>query len=187
MKDKTDHGLDFVRIQLVKDRTLVSEDPVTNAEDAVKMVGEMVKWLDREMLAVLNMKVNGQVMNVNVVSVGSVNSSIAGPREVFKSAILSNAAYILLVHNHPSGTPYPSQIDIEVTKRMMDSGKLLGIPVIDHVIIGAENGDIFSFREHEVIPELESIAEGVLKDTGYPDFIKGEAIKLEKKKEGRQI
>ena len=81
------------------------------------------------MVCVLNLKTNGEVINLNVVSLGSLNASIMEPREVFKSSILSNAASIILLHNHPSGELQPSKEDVKVTKRIGAVGEMLGIPL----------------------------------------------------------
>jgi hypothetical protein len=77
-----------------------------------------------------------KVIGINTVSMGSLTASVVHPREVMKPAILSNAAALLLCHNHPSGAPQPSQEDRALTKRLVDAGKLLGIAVLDHIIVG---------------------------------------------------
>lgn len=76
---------------------------------------------------------------IHTVSIGTLNSTVVHPREIFKAAILSNAASIILAHNHPSGDPTPSKEDIGITKRLVDAGELLGITVMDHIIIGENN------------------------------------------------
>jgi DNA repair protein RadC len=78
------------------------------------------------------------------VSIGSLNQSIVHPREVFKTALLSNAAAILLLHNHPSGDPAPSQEDLAITRRLIECGDILGIRVLDHIIIGEDCFKSFS-------------------------------------------
>jgi DNA repair protein RadC len=75
---------------------------------------------------------------VDCVSVGSLNQSIVHPREVFKTALISNAAALVLIHNHPSGDPSPSSEDIAITRRLKEAGDLLGIKVVDHVIVGTD-------------------------------------------------
>ncbi|NLL69779.1 MAG: hypothetical protein GX238_01465, partial [Epulopiscium sp.] len=82
------------------------------------------------------------------VTIGSINSSIVHPREVFKEAIQRSAAHIILLHNHPSGDPSPSREDVQVTKRIIEAGELLGIPVLDHIIIG--NGNYISLKEKDL-------------------------------------
>ena len=87
---------------------------------------------------------------MNIVSLGTLNSSLIHPREVFKSAILSNAAGIMLIHNHPSGKCDPSELDISITKKLEEAGAFLDIPVVDHIIIG-EGGDVFSFCKNKLL------------------------------------
>jgi DNA repair protein RadC len=79
------------------------------------------------------------VRGVNTVSIGDLGSATAHPREVFKPAILANAASILMLHNHPSGDPTPSADDIDVSRRINDAGQLLGIELLDHVVIGGDS------------------------------------------------
>ena len=89
------------------------------------------------------------LIGIETVSIGSLNSSIVHPRELFKTAIKKSAAAIILAHNHPSGDASPSQEDIEVTKRIKSGGNLLGIDVLDHIIIG-ENS-YYSFKEEKIL------------------------------------
>ena len=98
-------------------------------------------WLaavDRETFLVLLLDQKNRVTGVQVASVGSLAASLVHPREVFKAAILGNAAAIIVVHNHPSGDPTPSREDREITARLRLCGQELGIPLVDHVVIGAE-------------------------------------------------
>jgi len=103
----------------------------------------------KEHLIALHLDSKNRIVCFDRVAVGSMSSAIAHPREVFKSALLSSAAAILLVHNHPSGDPAPSQDDIRITQRLRDCGDLLGIPVIDHIIIGDDK--YYSFAESRLI------------------------------------
>jgi DNA repair protein RadC len=105
-------------------------------EDAAHLVMEEMRYLDREHFRVLCLNTKNQVLSIEMVSVGSLNSSIVHPRELFKTAISRSAASLILVHNHPSGDPTPSREDIEVTLRLVEVGKLVGIEVLDHVVIG---------------------------------------------------
>lgn len=77
-----------------------------------------------------------RIVATEIVSVGSLNQSIVHPREVFKTALLSSAAAIVLIHNHPTGDPTPSREDLEITRRLREAGDLLGVKVLDHIIIG---------------------------------------------------
>lgn len=89
-----------------------------------------------------------RIAAVEIVSIGSLNQSIVHPREVFKTALLSSAAAIIILHNHPSGDPTPSREDIEITKRLKEAGELLGIRILDHIIIGETYR---SFVEHGLL------------------------------------
>ena len=104
---------------------------------------------DREKFICLHLNTKNQIISFEVVSVGSLTASIAHPREVYKSAILSNAASVIFMHNHPSGDPQYSNDDLEVTRRLVKAGEILGINVLDHIIV-AQNG-FFSFRQHNLI------------------------------------
>ena len=99
----------------------------------------------KEHFVAIHLDTKNRVICVDTISVGSMSSSIVHPREVFKSVLLSSAASIAIVHNHPSGTPEPSRDDINITKRLKSAGDLLGIPVIDRIIIG--NGSYISLME----------------------------------------
>lgn len=105
----------------------------------------LLRDTDREQFIVLCLNARNELLGYNVVSVGSLNASIVHPREVFKAAILLNAASIVLGHNHPSGDPSPSREDREVTRALAEAGRLLDVPLHDHVI--AAEGRYFSFRE----------------------------------------
>ena len=92
--------------------------------------------LPEEYMYMVCMNTKLDMIGVFEISHGNVNSSIVGTREVFQKALLANAVSIALIHNHPSGDPTPSREDVEVTKRLMEAGKILGIQVLDHLIIG---------------------------------------------------
>lgn len=92
----------------------------------------------KEHFITIHLDCKNRVVCVEVVSTGSLNASIVHPREVFKSCLLSSAAAVVMLHNHPSGDPTPSREDIELTGRLKDAGELLGIRVMDHIIIGDE-------------------------------------------------
>ena len=89
-----------------------------------------------EYMYMICMNTKNKIIGVFEVSHGTVNSSLVNPREIFQKALLANAVSIILMHNHPSGDPKPSKEDIEVTKRIMDAGKIVGISVLDHIIVG---------------------------------------------------
>lgn len=95
-----------------------------------------VRGLQKERFSVLILDTKNNIIKEELISIGSLNASIVHPREVFKAAIENSAASIILVHNHPSGDPSPSREDLYITQKLTDGGKLLGIDVLDHVIIG---------------------------------------------------
>ena len=112
---------------------------VTCPEDAADYAMPRFRYEDREHFAVILLNVKNHILSMPVISVGSLTASVAHPREVFKAAIQQTAASIILVHNHPSGDPTPSEEDIEVTSRMVQVGEVIDIPVLDHIIIGGDN------------------------------------------------
>lgn len=144
-------GLEIVQIRLIQDRIVYNEKPIHSPEDAVEILGNEIKDYDREVLCVLNLDGHNVIQNANIVSMGTINQTICSPREIFKSAILSNAASIILMHNHPSGDTKPSRQDLLLTKRIKEAGELIGICVKDHIIIGGRTGESYSFRKHELI------------------------------------
>ena len=130
---------------------MVKEDngweAVLNAPDRV--LDEMIQGghrdLDRECFVVFLLNTKRQLIAKEVISIGILDGSLIHPREVFKAAVSAGAAAIIVAHNHPSGDPSPSVQDREVTKRLQDAGKILGIPLLDHVIVGAGTREFFSF------------------------------------------
>lgn len=97
---------------------------------------QKLKDQTKEMFLALHLDSKNRLLCVDVVSIGSLNASIVHPREVFKMALLSNAASILLIHNHPSGDPNPSREDLDLTKQLSKGSEMLGVRILDHVIIG---------------------------------------------------
>lgn len=110
-------------------------------EDVCKMITDHkdLENCDREHFIVAYLNRKGALNAVCTISIGGLHSSIVHPREVFKPAILTSSASVILIHNHPSGDPTPSREDIEVTNRLIEAGKILGIEVLDHVIVGVGN------------------------------------------------
>ena len=106
--------------------------------------------MDREHFVIILLNQKNHVIGVSTISIGSLTASIVHPREVYKSAILSNAASIICGHNHPSTDCQPSREDRSITTRLVEAGKLLGISVLDHVIIGGE-GKYFSFVDENLL------------------------------------
>lgn len=107
-------------------------------EDAAVYVMPRFRYETKEHFAVMLLNTKNHVLSVHVVSIGSLSASIVHPREVFREAIQNAAASVILLHNHPSGDPSPSREDILVTERLVKAGKIMDIPVLDHIIIGDE-------------------------------------------------
>lgn len=143
--------LDVVSVRLVRDIPLYSEVKITKSEEAVSLVGEVLCGMDREIVCVLNIGGDGRPINCNFASMGALNYAIVHPRELLKASILSNAANMLLVHNHPSQSLVPSKEDVRITDRMQKVCDLVGIPLLDHIIIGGDNREYFSFREKSIM------------------------------------
>jgi len=127
-----------VKVQLVRDGSISAEDRpvIRSADDVASIMEPIVSLLAEEHFYVLLLNTKNRVNGVHEVSVGSLNATIVHPREIFKAAILSNSASVILVHNHPSGDPTPSPEDRHLTEQIAKAGKVLDIPVLDHVIMG---------------------------------------------------
>jgi len=142
--------IDIVSIRMVRDSSVLYPVRQINSPcDAARVFRQFIGDADREQFVVCNLDVKNQPLSLHIASVGTVSSSLVHPREVFKAALLSNASSVVLGHNHPSGDPTPSREDREVTKRLVEAGRLVGIEVLDHVILGGERH--VSLREEGVI------------------------------------
>ena len=122
---------------------------ITSPEDVAALFMEEMRHKEREELRVLMLNGRNDVIGHRCVSRGTVNSSLVSPREVFLEALKMRAVSIVLIHNHPSGDPSPSQEDIDITERIRKAGLLLGIGLLDHLIIG--DNVFLSFRKQELI------------------------------------
>jgi DNA repair protein RadC len=111
---------------------------IRSPEDAAKYVMEDMRFLTQEHFVSVYLNTKNQVIHKKTVFIGSLNASIVHPREVYKEALKRSAASIICIHNHPSGDPTPSREDIEVTKRLAECGKIIGIELLDHLIIGEQ-------------------------------------------------
>jgi DNA repair protein RadC len=118
---------------------------IRNAADVHQLLSWDMRHLDREHFRVLPLNTRHQVLRVATVSVGGLSSAQVHPREVFKEAIRCGAAAVIVVHNHPSGDPTPSNDDRQITEQLSAAGTLVGIPILDHIIIG--DGQYVSLRE----------------------------------------
>ena len=143
--------LNKVSIRLINDAPLVSDEQLDTPKNAAKIVGDFIRNMDREVLCVVNFNSKLQPINFNVVSVGTVNQSLAVPRDILKSAILSNATNIMILHNHPTGILTPSTEDIKTTSKLIDTCDMIGIPLLDHIIVGPNRDEFFSMKMKEVV------------------------------------
>ena len=140
--------VDLIKGQILEQARFTSPFLLRTAEPPIdSMKGEEVQGFERigkrivfvfakEHFLVLLLDTRGQVTKISEVSVGTLDSSIVHPREVFKEAISASAASVIFCHNHPSGDPEPSEDDIKLTERMVQAGEVMGIDVLDHIIIG---------------------------------------------------
>ena len=149
-----DEKIEVVNIRMVKEPSLYSTEKIKSPEDVLRVIADELKTYDREVFAVLNLKSNGQPINLNICSIGTLDTSMVSPREVFKSCILSNSAAFIAVHNHPSGNLTPSQEDRDVTRRLLGCSELLGVKMLDHIIIAGESGRMYSFKSEGELDHL---------------------------------
>ena len=143
----------FERVVLVKEKMGRYELPrkIMYPEDAYKAITKItsVEEEAQEVFGILILNAKNKIVAVHEVSRGVLNSSLVHPREVFKPAVLHNAAAIICFHNHPSGDPEPSKEDIKTTNRLVEAGKIMGIEIFDHIIVG-DDGYV-SFKERGVV------------------------------------
>ena len=138
-----------IRLKLMEGPSYYSQTPLTSPEGAAAVMRDVLKELDREWVCVVNMDNHLKPVNFNIVSIGSINQSLAPIQNILKSGILSNCNNIMLMHNHPSGDNEPSREDLQLTKRLVEAAKLMDMNVVDHVVIGGQNGNVYSMREHD--------------------------------------
>ena len=150
MENKHAKRVDIVSIKMVREGSTKYENrKIETPFDAYVLLKNFLEDSDREKLLVVCLDTKNQPINICTVSVGTLNSSLVHPREVFKTAILSNSNQIMLAHNHPSGISAPSNEDKAMTSRIKDAGVILGIELIDHIIIGSN--EYFSFKENRLM------------------------------------
>lgn len=146
------------RVTLIREKklsySLTKENEVSSPAVAAKIILKTIQaagQTDRENFIVLMLNVKNQLTGSNVVSQGSLTAATLSPREVFKPAVIMNAAAIIIGHNHPSGDVTPSSEDKAVTNKLVMAGELLDIRVIDHVVVGSETGEYYSFHENGLL------------------------------------
>lgn len=144
-----DRQVSVVRLQMVKEgRSLYGMGAISEPGEAARLVCPLFGGTDREMLVVLSLDAKNKPVAAEVVAVGGLCQCTVDIRNLFKHAILANAAGIFLFHSHPSGETEPSRDDRAVTAQVSQAGEILGIPLLDHIILG--DGQYFSFQEEKV-------------------------------------
>lgn len=157
---KQKHRFTTYSTQVVKEscKLYAVDNVVSSPENVVDIAVNVLNLHQKtqEHLVMLALNTKNIVIGMHTVHIGSTNMSIVHPKDIFQRAILNNAAAIMILHNHPSGNPTPSNEDIDVTKTLVDAGNLLGIPVLDHIIVGEHDTDIdindyISLRERHYV------------------------------------
>ena len=143
--------LNVVRIKLIDDTPLFGNELIQSADDAIFLMQKELRNCDRETFCALHLNAKGKPLSMSVVSIGEFNSTLVHPREVFKASILSNASAVIFMHNHPSGELTPSEEDKKATKRLEMAGQILGIPVVDHIIVGENKENYYSFHANDIL------------------------------------
>lgn len=129
--------VDVVRLELVKERSILYKNrTIRSPQDGYELLNEFLGDVDREYFIVVSLNTKNEPTAINVCHIGSLNASIVHPRECYTMALMANAASILVGHNHPSGNPEPSQEDIHITSRLSEAGKIIGIELLDHIVMG---------------------------------------------------
>ncbi len=157
------YALQEVRIRLTEGQALYSKYQISTARDAIDIMREELAGYDREVVCIVNLNTRNQPItrsvldpslkpvNFNIVSIGNLNTSMADISYLLRSCILTNSAAFLMLHNHPSGDPTPSETDILLTRRVVMAGAFMGIPCLDHIIVGAYGKEFFSMRENSTV------------------------------------
>lgn len=137
--------MDNYKIKLIKEKLNYYDGRrISSPKEASGILKEFIGNEPRENFVVLCLNTKNRITGIHTVSVGTLNSSLVHPREVFQAALLSNSAGVIVGHNHPSGDVKPSREDLKVTSRLKEAGEILGIDLLDHLIVG---DDIYSFAE----------------------------------------
>ena len=167
--------LEFVHTKLVKDRWLSPPRYIASPSDAVSVIREMIGEMDREVCAVVNLSTRGQVINAAFVSMGTINSSLLAPPEVFRAGLLSGATSVLVMHNHPSGNCMPSGPDRIAAGKLAAAGRIVGVELTDFLIL--TDTEVYSFKEMEpksLDPERDLSLEMTAAETGVTGALEEE-------------
>ena len=146
------YSLPEAQIRLKEGPRVYTTEPVSSPLVAVKLLSNLMKDLDREYCFVINLNSQLQPINFSCVSIGGLDRALVPVSNIFKSAILSNAASVIMLHNHPSGNPEPSKEDLAITKQIQEAGRLIDILLVDHIIVSS-TGQFRSLREYGYISD----------------------------------
>ncbi|MQA91970.1 MAG: DNA repair protein RadC [Gemmatimonas sp.] len=148
------YRIPIYQVRLVRDGSQPSaRKKVVSPSTAARVLQQYLDGADREHFVALLLDTQNQIIGIHTVTIGTLDASLVHPREIFKPAILANAASVILAHNHPSGDPTPSAEDRTVTRQVVAAGTTLGIEVLDHVIVGGPHR-YHSFRESGLMESL---------------------------------
>ena len=151
MQEEENTSIDIVKIQMVKDGSIeYGKKAIRNPEELADLGLKFLKNADREMFILVCLNTKNFVNCIHLVSIGTLDKTVISPREVMKAALLSNAASVAFIHNHPSGDAEPSQEDISLTRTLASCADLFEIRVLDHVIV-ADDGHYESFVEKKLL------------------------------------
>lgn len=145
--EKEKNKVEIVNIRLIKEKTKYISESLDSTDKIADFVSKILKGYDREVFCILTLSTEMKVINITEVSKGTISESVFSVSNAFKTAILSNAYAVIAAHNHPSGATAPSRADIDTTKALYAAGMIFSIPLVDHIIIGSENG-YYSFLEN---------------------------------------
>jgi len=146
------YAIAIYKVALVRESQMTPlSSSLRSSAEAAALVHRYLGAVDREHCVVVLLDQKHKAIGLHTVSIGTLTASLVHPREVFKPAILANAAALLVAHNHPSGEPTPSAEDKALTTRLVEAGKVLGIPVLDHIIVGDGTATHFSFADHGLL------------------------------------
>ena len=164
-----------VRVRLAEAPAIYSADPVNSPDAAVSAMAAFLGEMDREYCCVVNLDAQHHPINFNVVSIGDIDMAIVPIQNIFKTAILSNAASFILLHNHPSGSCTPSLEDVALTRRVIEAGELMHIPCLDHIIVGDAGKKTYSFKKETTLfladPGMIPVRETGPSYDASPDFL----------------
>jgi DNA repair protein RadC len=150
-KKKPAKRVNIVSLKMVREGSILYDvRKINSPSEGAELGRKFLEDSDREQLIVCCLDTKNQPISVSVISIGSLNASIVHQREVYKVAILSNSANIIIFHNNPYGDVTPSSEDISITERLVEAGKIIGISLLDHIIIGS-NGKYCSLKEKGIL------------------------------------